>query len=416
MMRTEQPATVLAWHANGGPAGGRCDLRSGVSRHGLSGAGPGGACRDPGANNTISTGTFVVPVFQAHGIPVNIPAPAPGDAPGQSVAGHVFISYVHEDSDRVDHLQQTLQTAGITVWRDTADLWPGEDWRAMIRAAITGNALVFLACFSRNSLARGKSYQNEELTLAVEQLRLRSPEHPWLIPVRFNDCQIPERDIGGGRMLSSIQRADLFGDRYDEEARRLITAIRRILGQHSELTPTLDAPEDEHQQAPATGGQQTTPRTRSRWRAVFGNLWVIGGAILIAAALTALYPKVFAAVTHHASMITGVVTCESGRQVVDVWIAASSGQSASGYAHLGPPDISGISSPVGPTASFTYLLADGGSYAAHVGCGGTAQHWASKNYSPLLSQPNVRLRCYDPVREAPPGTTPTGTCKAATGS
>ena len=35
------------------------------------------------------------------------------------------------------------------MWRDTADLWPGEDWRAKIRQAIICNALVFIACFSQ---------------------------------------------------------------------------------------------------------------------------------------------------------------------------------------------------------------------------------------------------------------------------
>lgn len=47
--------------------------------------------------------------------------------------------------------------------------------------------------------------------MAIEQLRQRSPRLPWLIPVRFDDCAIPDRDIGSGRTLSSIQRADLFG-------------------------------------------------------------------------------------------------------------------------------------------------------------------------------------------------------------
>jgi hypothetical protein len=67
------------------------------------------------------------------------------------VAGHAFISYVHEDAEQVDHLQTTLQAAGVRVWRDTEDLWPGEDWRAKIRAAITDDALVFIACFSSRS-------------------------------------------------------------------------------------------------------------------------------------------------------------------------------------------------------------------------------------------------------------------------
>src|SRR5262249_41092023 len=91
-------------------------------------------------------------------------------------AGHVFISYVREDSHHVDRLQQTLEAAGVRVWRDTADLWPGEDWRAKIRHAITDDALVFLACFSNASRRRARSYQNEELALALDQMRLRRPD------------------------------------------------------------------------------------------------------------------------------------------------------------------------------------------------------------------------------------------------
>ena len=144
-------------------------------------------------------------------------------------AGHAFISYVREDSDRVDGLQRDLEAAGIPVWRDTANLWPGQDWRRMIRRAITGNALVFLACFSSQSLARRQSYQNEELALAVEQLRLRQPDDPWLIPIRLDDCEMPDLDIGAGRTLGSIQRADLYGDRCGEGMKRLVTSIRRLL-------------------------------------------------------------------------------------------------------------------------------------------------------------------------------------------
>lgn len=149
------------------------------------------------------------------------------------IAGHAFISYVREDSHRIDQLQLSLEAAGIPVWRDTEDLWPGEDWRTKIREAITGNALVFIACFSRAGLGRHRSYQNEELVLAIEQLRLRRPDDPWLIPVRLDECEIPDRDLGGGRTLTSIQRADLFGDRSDEEVARLIAAVLRILGRRS---------------------------------------------------------------------------------------------------------------------------------------------------------------------------------------
>ena len=145
------------------------------------------------------------------------------------MTGQVFVSYAREDSIRVDTLGQILSEAGIPVWRDTASLWPGEDWRVKIRAAIRGDALAFLACFSQRSVGRARSYQNEELVLAVEELRLRPPGQPWLIPVRFDDCQIPERELGGGRMLADLQPADLFGDRYKQNAARLVTAIDRII-------------------------------------------------------------------------------------------------------------------------------------------------------------------------------------------
>lgn len=103
----------------------------------------------------------------------------------------------------------------------------------MIRRAITDGALAFIACFSSNSVSRYKSRQNEELTLAIDELRLRSPERPWLIPVRLDACDIPDRDIGGGRTLASLLPADLFGDRADERAGRVAASVLRILGQRA---------------------------------------------------------------------------------------------------------------------------------------------------------------------------------------
>lgn len=187
-------------------------------------------------------------------------------------AGHAFISYVREDSGRVDELQRDLQVAGIPVWRDTADLWPGQDWRTMIRRAITANALVFLACFSSQSVSKKKSYQNEELALAIEQLRLRRPDDPWLIPVRLDDCQVPDLDIGAGRTLGSIQRADLFGDRYEEGMKRLITIIQRLLGQQSEEQHMADARQADILRLQAE--EQRTRESAERQRAEASKVFV----------------------------------------------------------------------------------------------------------------------------------------------
>lgn len=161
------------------------------------------------------------------------------------VPGHAFLAYVREDSPAIDQIQRALESAGIRVWRDTADLWPGEDWRVRIRAAITGESLAFIACFSRYSVSRQMSYQNEELLLAIEQLRQRAPGVPWLIPVRLDDCVVPDLDIGGGRTLASIQRVDVFGAWSDEGTARLVAAVLRILSGRSNAAtaaqPTVSA-------------------------------------------------------------------------------------------------------------------------------------------------------------------------------
>jgi len=146
-------------------------------------------------------------------------------------AGHAFISYVREDADRVKGIVSALKAAEIPVWTDKTKLWPGEDWKLTIRKAIQRNALAFIAVFSSNSQARDRSYQHEELALAVEQFRQHPPGRVWLIPVRYDDCELPDYDLGAGRTLDSLQRVDLFGDDAKDEMIRLVTAVLRILGE-----------------------------------------------------------------------------------------------------------------------------------------------------------------------------------------
>lgn len=141
---------------------------------------------------------------------------------------HVFISYVREDSEEVDALCAILEAAQIPYWRDRSALGPGDAWRAKIREAIRQGALVFLGCFSDKSQAKDKSYMNEELTLAVEEFRTMPPGRTWMIPVRFNDGDVPEWNLGAGRMLSDLNYCDLFGPNYTANAARLVTTILRL--------------------------------------------------------------------------------------------------------------------------------------------------------------------------------------------
>jgi hypothetical protein len=153
--------------------------------------------------------------------------------------------------------------------------------------------------------------------------------------------------------------------------------------------------------------QRTEPtRQRSRFFWLGVSVSVIAAALLAAAG----YALSQSPGGRSSVMLNGSVVCDSGRPVVGVWIAASTGQEDSGLAHLGPPDPTGTSYPTGSSGTYSYRLPHGGSYAIHVGCGGTAQNWASSNYSPLLSSPTVHLSCHDPSASAR-HTNPTGPCR-----
>jgi hypothetical protein len=149
----------------------------------------------------------------------------------ESVGKHVFVSYVREDSAQVDQLCAILEASRIPYWRDRTSLGPGDAWKAKIRDAIREGSLVFLACFSEFSRAKLKSHMNEELTLAVEEYRKMPPGRTWLIPVRFDDGDVPEWDLGAGRVLSDLNYVDLFGSAMAPQAASLVTTIHGVMGE-----------------------------------------------------------------------------------------------------------------------------------------------------------------------------------------
>jgi hypothetical protein len=148
---------------------------------------------------------------------------------GPALHGVAFISYVREDSRRVDRLEKFLKENGVPVWRDIHDLRPGEDWHAKIREAIAADSLAFVACFSKNSEARQISSQRDELLLAIEQFRMRPPGRPYILPIRFDDCAIPDLDIGANRTLNNLHHVDLFGKQWQPSTESLLEGIRDVL-------------------------------------------------------------------------------------------------------------------------------------------------------------------------------------------
>jgi TIR domain len=207
-----------------------------------------------------------------------------------ALRGVAFISYVREDSRRVDRLEKFLKANGVPVWRDTHDLRPGEDWHAKIREAIDADSLAFVACFSKNSEARQRSYQRDELLLAIQQFRMRPPESPYILPIRFDDCTIPDLDIGAGRTLNSLHHVDLFGRQWQASAERLLEGIRHVLS---------PAPETRRWRRRSGKPQSGTPAPvadGSQWRDHRGSIRSLSPVKLVLAGLASLAVITLAAV------------------------------------------------------------------------------------------------------------------------
>jgi HEAT repeat protein len=138
----------------------------------------------------------------------------------------VFISYIRENLAEVTRLAKVLRVYDIDVSLDRNQLMPGQRWRETqrwreaIREGVTPGDY-FIACFSKEYSDRSRTYMNEELTLAIEKLRQRPADRAWFIPVLVSETSIPDRSIGAGETLRSLQWMPLYEQWHDGVARIL---------------------------------------------------------------------------------------------------------------------------------------------------------------------------------------------------
>ena len=68
---------------------------------------------------------------------------------------------------------------------------------------------------------------NEELTLAIEELRQYGSDREWFIPVLLSECDVPARSIGAGETLLDINWVPLY-EAWDAGVQRIISVIKPI--------------------------------------------------------------------------------------------------------------------------------------------------------------------------------------------
>jgi anti-anti-sigma factor len=126
--------------------------------------------------------------------------PQPGNG---SDALRVFLCHSSKDKLTVRNLHRRLLQAQVQPWFDEVDLLPGQLWEQEIPAAVRRSdaILVFLS-----SEAMGRSgYLQREIRYALDAAEEQRDESIFLIPVRLEECEVPER-------LRKWQWVDLFAD------------------------------------------------------------------------------------------------------------------------------------------------------------------------------------------------------------
>jgi hypothetical protein len=126
----------------------------------------------------------------------------------------VFLCHSSGDKERVRQLYHQLTADGVRCWFDEEDLLPGQDWESEISKAIRRSRFV-LACISKSSISKS-GFVQKELRLALDVADEQPDGSTFLIPVRLEECEIPDR-------LKRWQAADLF---KPETYKRLRRALR----------------------------------------------------------------------------------------------------------------------------------------------------------------------------------------------
>jgi len=102
----------------------------------------------------------------------------------------LFLSYARLDIQYVEKIYQVLLAQGYKPWMDVHDILGGEDWLRAINVAIDKCEL-FVLILSHNSVNR-RGMIVREVRKALDKWNGMLPDDIYMIPLRLDDCPIPE--------------------------------------------------------------------------------------------------------------------------------------------------------------------------------------------------------------------------------
>ncbi|MGH1366739.1 MAG: toll/interleukin-1 receptor domain-containing protein [Calditrichia bacterium] len=127
----------------------------------------------------------------------------------------VFFSYAREDKKLVEDIYDQLNSFGVKLWMDVKDILPGQKWEQTISKALIKSEFV-VVFFSSNSVSK-RGYIQKEFKLALSTLDMFPDDDIFIIPVRLDNCVIPQR-------FAHLQYTDWFVKGSLEQILKAITS------------------------------------------------------------------------------------------------------------------------------------------------------------------------------------------------
>jgi len=131
-----------------------------------------------------------------------------------------FLCYAKENSTGVREFRERLKAeAWIDPWFDEEDILPGQMWEERVTEAVHNSHAVII--FLSSIAVRTEGFFHKELKLALDAATEKPDGTIFIIPIRLDDCDVPER-------LMPYQYVDYFGDEAHKDSvySSLIAALK----------------------------------------------------------------------------------------------------------------------------------------------------------------------------------------------
>ncbi|MBK7456586.1 MAG: toll/interleukin-1 receptor domain-containing protein [Anaerolineales bacterium] len=130
-----------------------------------------------------------------------------------------FLCYAKENSSGVREFRERLRTeTWVDPWFDEEDILPGQMWEGSVTEAVHNSHAVIV--FLSSIAIRTEGFFHKELKLALDAAAEKPDGTIFIIPIRLDVCEVPER-------LLPYQYVDYFGD--DAHKDRVYSSLIKAL-------------------------------------------------------------------------------------------------------------------------------------------------------------------------------------------